>query len=70
MDQLGQAAEHTLLVLSSNDPYCHIKDVPMYLDCGVPVVMLPNLGHINVGFGHGPWVWIRELCLKGEIHLI
>lgn len=69
MHKLGTAAEKTLLVLSSTDPYCPVEDAAQYLDLGVPCVMLPGMGHINVEAGYGPWPWILELILNHKVTL-
>lgn len=57
------AAAHTLIIQSSNDPFCTLEDSLVYQSLGVPHLTLPNMGHINIASGHGPWEWMLELCL-------
>lgn len=66
-EDIAKAAEKTLLILSSNDPYCSAQDAPQYLDLGIPCIILPNMGHINVDSGFGPWPWMLDLCLNERI---
>ena len=61
--EVANVAEKTLFVLSSTDPYCSLGDAYQYLDLGVPCVILPKMGHINVESGYGPWQWILDVCL-------
>jgi predicted alpha/beta hydrolase family esterase len=62
-------AERSLFVLSSTDPYCSVEDASQYLDLGIPCVMLPKMGHINVEAGYGPWPWILDVCLNQQVTL-
>ncbi len=64
--QLNRAAEATLFVHSTNDPYCSMEDAKNYLNFAYPSLVLPNAGHINTDSGHGNWPWILEQCLKHE----
>lgn len=59
---LRRVSEKTLFINSTNDPYCSIEDAIQYLRLGLPVISLPNAGHINVESGHGSWPWILDLC--------
>jgi predicted alpha/beta hydrolase family esterase len=63
---LNKAAESTLFVHSSNDPYCSLEDAQNYLNFSHPSIILPNAGHINTNSGHGKWPWILEQCLTNE----
>lgn len=46
----------SVLVASSNDPYCPIRLAGAYARAwGSEFVRLQNAGHINVESGHGPW---------------
>lgn len=69
MLEITTVAEKTLFVLSSTDPYCSVEDAAQYLDLGVPCVMLPKMGHINVEAGYGPWPWILDVCLNEQVTL-
>jgi predicted alpha/beta hydrolase family esterase len=69
-NHLTKAAEDTLFVHSSNDPYCSLAEAKNYMNIGVPALVLPNMGHINVDSGHGEWPWILEKCLFNERKLI
>lgn len=69
MHAIARAAEKSLFVLSSTDPYCSVADASRYLDLGIPCVMLPKMGHINVEAGYGPWPWILDVCLKEQVTL-
>lgn len=47
---------HSVLVASTNDPYCPIRLAGAYARAwGSEFVRLPNAGHINVESGHGSW---------------
>lgn len=61
--KLTTAAEETLFIHSSNDPYCSMEDAGHYFKFNLPSVTLPNMGHINTESGHGKWPWILNLCL-------
>lgn len=61
---LTLAANQTLFVHSSNDPYCSLEDSLLYKNIGLPSITFPNMGHINTGSGHGEWPWILEQCLE------
>ncbi|WP_066372786.1 RBBP9/YdeN family alpha/beta hydrolase [Neobacillus fumarioli] len=63
---LTTAAEETLFVHSSNDPYCRLEDAKNYVNIGLPALILPNMGHINVDSGHGKWPWILKTSLSNE----
>lgn len=46
----------TILVASSNDPYCPIRLAGAYARAwGSEFVRLQNAGHVNVDSGHGEW---------------
>lgn len=46
----------SLVVASSNDPYCPSRLAAAYARAwGSEFVRLNNAGHINVASGHGPW---------------
>ncbi|MEH7108774.1 RBBP9/YdeN family alpha/beta hydrolase [Bacillus sp. JJ1764] len=60
---LSKAAENTIFVHSSNDPYCSLEDAKAFINLGLPSKILPNAGHINIQSGHGKWQWILEKCL-------
>ncbi|NRD76255.1 alpha/beta fold hydrolase [Bacillus sp. BRMEA1] len=62
-NNLTRTADETLFVHSSNDPYCSLTDAKYYMNIGVPSIVFPNMGHINVESGHGRWDWILEKCL-------
>lgn len=64
VSSVKNAAVRTLLIQSSDDPYCTLEDSLIYQGLGVPHLTLPNMGHINIASGHGPWPWILELCLS------
>lgn len=61
---LSQAAEDTLFVHSTNDPYCSVEDSINYTKLNIPSISLPNSGHINTQSGFGKWPWILDLCMK------
>lgn len=60
---LISAAERTLIVASSTDPFLPGDSILGYTVYGVPIVLLPDMGHINVRSGYGPWPWILDVCL-------
>lgn len=46
----------SLLVVSSNDPFCSIERAVDMATCwGSELHIAGNAGHINVASGHGPW---------------
>lgn len=52
----------SILVASSNDPYCPIRLAGAYARAwGSEFVRLQNAGHINVDSGHGEWPLGRAL---------
>lgn len=59
--QISNGAERTLIVQSTDDPYCSFENTLHYQTLGVPSLMLPGMGHINVDSGHGPWPFILDL---------
>ncbi|MFD0589268.1 RBBP9/YdeN family alpha/beta hydrolase [Paenibacillus sp. GCM10027627] len=69
MEEVAKAAEKTLFVFSSSDSYCSISDASKYMDLGIPCVMLPQMGHINVASGYGSWPWIADVCLNNQVAL-
>ena len=55
----------SILVASSNDPYCPIRLAGAYARAwGSEFVRLQNAGHINVDSGHGEWPLGRALLLS------
>ena len=60
------AADETLFIHSSNDPYCSLSDAILYKNLGLPSTTFPNMGHINAASGHGKWTWILDQCLLME----
>ncbi|MEW4368793.1 RBBP9/YdeN family alpha/beta hydrolase [Paenibacillus kandeliae] len=66
-ERLKLAADATLIVQSSNDPFCELSNTLFYAEIGVPSIMLPDMGHINTASGHGPWPFILHLALTGTI---
>lgn len=67
LEGLSQAAESTLIVMSSNDPHGPLAEVGPYLDAGVPCLVLPKQGHLNTASGYGPWPWILDECMTPHI---
>lgn len=65
-ENLTRAAAKTLFVHSSNDPYCSLNETQNFMNIGLPALVLPNMGHINVDSGHGKWPWILEKSLSRE----
>ncbi|MNC15214.1 putative hydrolase YdeN [compost metagenome] len=66
LEEVQHAAAQTLLIQSSTDPYCTLEDSLVYQRMGVPSLTLPDMGHINIASGYGPWEWILKLCLNGS----
>ena len=63
-NQLQRASDQTLLIHSTDDPYCSIEDSIHYSRLGIPSLSFPNMGHINADSGHSKWPWILDLCLN------
>ncbi|MCI1857139.1 MAG: alpha/beta hydrolase [Sporolactobacillus sp.] len=64
---LKKAAKRTLIVTSTTDPFLPASKRAQYDAYGVPMLVLPAMGHINVQSGYGPWPWILSLCLGKEL---
>lgn len=59
----------SILVASSNDPYCPVRLAGAYARAwGSEFVRIQNAGHINVDSGHGEWPlgWALLQSLQGE----
>ena len=55
----------SVLVASSNDPYCPIRRAGAYARAwGSEFVRLQNAGHINVESGFGDWPWAWRCCSR------
>ncbi|MCL6457488.1 MAG: alpha/beta hydrolase, partial [Gorillibacterium sp.] len=67
IDEVVNGASKSLLIHSSTDPFCSLADATHYMSLGIPCVVLPHVGHINVESGHGPWAWMLELCLNEQL---
>jgi predicted alpha/beta hydrolase family esterase len=53
----------SVLVASSNDPYCPVRLAGAYARAwGSEFVRLQDAGHINVESGHGEWPWALRCC--------
>ena len=63
---LSRAADETLFIHSTNDPYCSMADAKSYLNLGMPSIQLPNAGHININSGHSKWPQILDLSLRSR----
>lgn len=63
-ENLTRVSGKTLLIHSTNDPYCSMEDTRQYYHFNLPAITLKNHGHINVESGHGKWPLILDLCLK------
>lgn len=62
----------SILVASSNDPFCPIRLAGAYArNWGSEFVRVPDAGHINIESGHGPWPLGVALLqsLVGEVGL-
>ncbi len=65
----GALPYRSILVASSNDPYCPVRLAGAYArSWGSEFVRLQNAGHINVESGHGDWPlgWALLQSLVGE----
>lgn len=60
------AAAHTRLVCSDDDPYCPEEAAISFgAPLAIPVDLVPNGGHLNHEAGYGPWPAI-EAWVRGE----
>ncbi|MFT8317880.1 MAG: alpha/beta fold hydrolase [Sporolactobacillus sp.] len=59
---LRKAAVHSLIIGSSDDPFLPGDSFLRYSSYQVPMLYLPNMGHINVASGYGPWHWMQKFC--------
>ncbi|MFT8872682.1 MAG: alpha/beta fold hydrolase [Sporolactobacillus sp.] len=57
-------ANQTIIISSTNDPYLPQEKWPSYINYGVPFLVLPATGHINVKSGFGAWPWLLDYCLN------
>lgn len=64
---LAEGADRTLIVTSSTDPFLPKNSVSQYFEYGVPCLILPGMGHINVKSGYGPWPWMIDVCLGSTL---
>lgn len=62
-NSLLTAADKTLIIVSTTDPFLPGSSVLNFRTYNVPIILLPDMGHINVRSGYGPWPWILEACL-------
>ncbi|KWX80960.1 hypothetical protein AMQ84_01720 [Paenibacillus riograndensis] len=69
LEEVVSGAERTVFIHSSADPFCSVEDAVPYMKLGLPNLILPNSGHINVESGHGPWPMMLELCLRNSVIL-
>ncbi|MEF3192193.1 MAG: alpha/beta hydrolase [Campylobacterales bacterium] len=62
---LRDSSDEGLVVLSDNDELCRVKEGRALAEgWGLPTVVLPKAGHINVASGYGPWPWVLEWVLR------
>lgn len=61
---LAGAAEKTAIITSTTDPFMPGRSVLDFRTYGVPILLLPAMGHINVCSGFGPWPWMLHVCLQ------
>lgn len=64
---LQSAADRTVIVASSTDPFLPDHSILDYTVYQVPIILLPDMGHINLKTGYGPWPWILDVCLHGRV---
>lgn len=65
----GSLPYRSIVVASSNDPYCPIRLAGAYARAwGSEFVRMQNAGHINVDSGHGEWPlgWALLQSLQGD----
>jgi predicted alpha/beta hydrolase family esterase len=60
---LSAAAEKTVIITSTTDPFMPGDSILGYRTYKVPILLLPEMGHINVRSGFGPWPWMLDVCL-------
>jgi Predicted esterase of the alpha/beta hydrolase fold len=60
---LAEAADKTVIISSTTDPFMPDQSILEFRTYGVPIILLPAMGHINVGSGFGPWPWLLHACL-------
>lgn len=63
-EMLRKAAEHSLIIGSTTDPFLPGDRFLRYSCYKVPMLLLPDMGHINVASGYGPWHWMQDFCLE------
>jgi hypothetical protein len=64
---IAGSAGSLLLVASDNDPWCPEGADRVYGEpLGIPTVMLPGTGHLDMESGYGPWPAVLDWCLTGR----
>jgi uncharacterized protein len=64
---LPRLADGARLVCGDNDPYCSEGADTLYGEpLGIPVDVLPGVGHIYPDTGFGPWPAAEAWCLEGD----
>lgn len=71
IDQVRRAADGTVLVGGSDDPYCTGGIARAY---GAPLKMaatvIEGAGHLNLESGHGPWPAVLDWCGRDNLAFI
>jgi predicted alpha/beta hydrolase family esterase len=66
-DGVAAAAHETLLVCSTDDPWCPpAASRRIGQEIGAPIDWLENAGHINTSCGYGPWPWVEMWALTAR----
>lgn len=68
VDTIRRAADGTVLVAGSEDPYCPEGIAAAY---GQPLklatTVIPDAGHLNIEDGHGPWPAVLDWCGRDNL---
>jgi hypothetical protein len=64
---VAASAGSLLMVASDNDPWCPAGADRVYGEpLGIPTVLLPGTGHLDMESGYGPWPGVLDWCLTGR----
>jgi predicted alpha/beta hydrolase family esterase len=62
---VAAAARETVLVCSTDDPWCPPETSRWIGDAtGIPIEWIEKGGHVNAETGYGPWPWVEAWALE------
>jgi uncharacterized protein len=68
VDEVRRAADGTVLVCGTDDPYCPEGAAVAYgVPLKLPTTVVPGGGHLNLAAGYGPWPAVLEWCGRDKL---